>query len=72
MLGRGDSWLDIGDPIRLNLASNLVKSIEESRGLMVGCPEEIAFRKKYINKTKFGKMIKNYSPSLYKKYLKSL
>lgn len=71
-LGRGDSWLDIGDPIRLNLASNLVKSIEESKGLMVGCPEEIAFRKKYIDRTKLGKMIKNYSPSLYKEYLKSL
>ena len=71
-LGRGDSWLDIGDIDRLHLSSNLIKSLEESRGYLIGCPEEIAFRKKLINKQQLIKLCKSLPNNFYKKYLENL
>ncbi|MBS0150543.1 MAG: glucose-1-phosphate thymidylyltransferase RfbA [Nitrospira sp.] len=47
-LGRGIAWLDTGTHASLQQASNFVQTLQERQGVMVSCPEEIAFRMGYI------------------------
>lgn len=47
-LGRGYAWLDAGTHDTLLQAGNLIQSLEQRQGLMVACPEEIAFRNGWI------------------------
>ncbi|MDF2635462.1 MAG: glucose-phosphate thymidylyltransferase [Pelosinus sp.] len=47
-LGRGYAWLDTGTHDSLLQASNYIATIQERQGLMVACPEEIAYRMGYI------------------------
>jgi len=48
VLGRGVAWLDAGTHEALLQASNFVQTVEERQGLMISCPEEIAYRMGYI------------------------
>jgi glucose-1-phosphate thymidylyltransferase len=48
-LGRGVAWLDTGTPEALLQAANFIQTIQERQGLQVSCPEEIAFRKGWID-----------------------
>jgi len=50
-LGRGYAWLDTGTHDSLLQASNYIATIQERQGLMVACPEEIAYRMGYISQS---------------------
>lgn len=68
LLGRGFAWLDTGTYDSLISASLFIKTIEERQGLKIGSPEEIAYEKKYINKTALKKLAENI-PTAYGTYL---
>jgi len=48
-LGRGCAWLDAGMPDSLLQAATFVKTIQSRQGMLVGCPEEVAYRMGYID-----------------------
>ena len=48
-LGRGCAWLDAGMPDSLLQAATFVQTIQSRQGMLVGCPEEVAFRMGYID-----------------------
>jgi glucose-1-phosphate thymidylyltransferase len=50
-LGRGCAWLDAGTPDSLHQAAGFVQTIQSRQGLLVGCPEEVAFRMGFIDAT---------------------
>ena len=47
-LGRGCAWLDAGTPDSLHQAAGFVQTIQSRQGMLVGCPEEVAFRMGFI------------------------
>lgn len=49
-LGRGYAWLDTGTHDSLLQAANYIATLQERQGLMVACPEEIAYRMGYISR----------------------
>jgi glucose-1-phosphate thymidylyltransferase len=62
LMGRGMAWLDTGTHEALMEASLFIQTIENRQGLMVACPEEIAFRNGYISAEqleKAGRTMKN-------------
>ncbi|MCX5695151.1 MAG: glucose-1-phosphate thymidylyltransferase RfbA [Candidatus Omnitrophica bacterium] len=70
-LGRGHAWLDTGTYESLIDASTFIKSIEERQGLKIGCIEEVAYRKGYINKKQLLRLAAQI-PTSYGEYLKDL
>ena len=48
-LSRGCAWLDAGTPDSLLQAATFVQTIQSRTGMLVGCPEEVAFRMRYID-----------------------
>ena len=72
LLSRGVAWLDTGTFSSLNDASTYVRVIEERQGLKVGCIEEIAFRKGFIDREQLAETAKQFAKSGYGEYLEGL
>ena len=69
IMNRGMSWLDTGTFDSLNQASNYIRILEKRQGLKVGCPEEIAWRKGWIENSQLEKLARNSQKSGYGEYL---
>lgn len=70
VLDRGTAWLDTGTFDSLQEAGQFIEVIEKRQGLKVGCIEEIAYRKGYINKEQLMALAAKYMKSGYGAYLK--
>lgn len=71
-LGRGMAWLDTGTHEGLLDASNFVATVQKRQGVMVACPEEIAFNNGWITKEKIKELAKPLLKSHYGEYLMNL
>jgi glucose-1-phosphate thymidylyltransferase len=72
VLSRGTAWLDTGTHNSLLDAANFIRVVEERQGLKIACPEEVAFRKGYINAEQLLALAKPLEKSGYGLYLKNL
>lgn len=72
IMGRGFAWLDTGTHESLLQASNFVETIERRQGLMICCPEEIAFHNGWIDATALMDSCKPLLKSQYGRYLEAL
>lgn len=68
--GRGMAWLDGGTHAALYDASQFIKVVEDRTGLKIACPEEIAFRRGYIDVTQLRDLARGYTD--YASYLRML
>ncbi len=69
MMGRGYAWLDTGTHQSLIEASNFIATIEERQGLKVSCPEEIAYRKGFIDAEQVKLLAEPLKKNAYGQYL---
>ena len=72
ILSRGTAWLDTGTFASLIQASQFVQVLEDRQGLKVGCIEEIAYRKGFINKDQLKELAQPLLKSGYGQYLLNL
>ena len=69
-LGRGHAWLDTGTHASLLDASNFVRTLTERQGLLVGSPEEVAYRSNWISQTQLLEHVELFTKSTYGQNLK--
>lgn len=69
LLGRGYAWLDAGTHESLHQASSFIQAIQQRQGFKIGCVEEIAYRKGYIEKDQLLELARRYDKNEYGKYL---
>jgi glucose-1-phosphate thymidylyltransferase len=72
MFGRGVAWLDAGTHESLLQAASFIQTIQERQGLMISCPEEIAYQMGYISKEELCELGKELSGNSYGEYLLGL
>jgi glucose-1-phosphate thymidylyltransferase len=69
LFGRGVAWLDAGTHESLLQAATFIEAIQQRQGLMISCPEEIAYHMGYINKLQLEKLGKALSGNSYGEYI---
>jgi len=72
ILGQGIAWLDAGTHQSLLQASNFIQTVEERQGIMISCPEEIAYQNGYIDRTQLKKLADEHRSNGYGEYLEFL
>jgi glucose-1-phosphate thymidylyltransferase len=72
MLGRGVAWLDAGTHSALLEASNFVQAVENRQGMMIACPEEIAFQRGYLTASDLQRLAQGMGNNEYRAYLLQL
>lgn len=72
ILDRGTAWLDTGTFASLTQAGQFVQVIEERQGLRIGCIEEVAFKKGFINAERLQQLAQPLLKSGYGEYLMKL
>jgi len=72
VLGRGTAWLDTGSPDTLLQAASFIQTVETRQGLKIGCPEEIAFRKGFIDAAALARLGREMDKTEYGRYLLDL
>ena len=72
LLGRGTAWLDTGTPESMLQAANFVQTVQQRQGLMIACPEEIAYRLGFIDAEQVVKLAQRYNKNHYGQYLTAL
>lgn len=71
-LGRGTAWLDTGTLESMHAATEFVRVVEARQGLRIGCPEEVAFRRGFIDAAALERQAAEYPGSPYGDYLARL
>jgi glucose-1-phosphate thymidylyltransferase len=71
-LGRGYAWLDTGTHDALLEAAEFVRSIQHRQGLLVGCPEEVAYTKGFITAAELSALAARFGKTSYGRYLQRL
>jgi len=71
-MGRGFAWLDTGTHESLLDASNFVRTLEKRQGLLIGCPEEIAYRSDWIDRDKLMLRASLFKKNDYGRHLRSI
>jgi glucose-1-phosphate thymidylyltransferase len=72
LMGRGAAWLDAGTHESLQQAGSFIETIEQRQGLKIGCPEEVAFRKGYIDAEQLERLAEPMMKNGYGQYLMEL
>lgn len=72
VMGRGHAWLDTGTHDSLLEASQFIQTLEKRQGLKVACPEEIAWRNKWITSEQFAELAAPLAKGGYGKYMLDL
>ena len=71
-LKQGTLWLDAGNTKSLLQASQFVQTVQERQQIQIGCPEEIAWKKKWINDSQFKKIANSAPSNSYGNYLRKI
>ncbi len=71
-IGRGYAWLDTGTPDSLLDAADFVRVLEKRQGMKIACPEEVAWRRGYIDNAQLSALITRLDKSDYGRYLLKL
>jgi glucose-1-phosphate thymidylyltransferase len=72
VLGRGVAWLDAGTHESLLQSASFVQAVQERQGMMICCPEEVAFEMGFIDARQLGALARGMADNGYAAYLKRL
>ena len=71
-MGRGFAWLDSGTHDSLLEASVFVEALQKRQGMLIGCPEEVAYNQQWISRDKLSLAANRHRKNHYGLYLQAL
>lgn len=72
IMGRGYAWLDTGTHDSLIEAASFIATLQKRQGLVVACPEEIAYRRRWIDAEQLLRLAQPMAKNAYGQYLKNI